>query len=245
MTAVREGETLTLSGPPRNATATLPLEGDGAQVVRVGVKLSGGPAVLRAYVRPYGAGSGELRVKLPADTAPGEYRGEVVIGERTRPITVWVTPEPSVRVDPSQTTVRGAPGETVTFEIRLTNLGNVGFDVAKEAQVELDDDRGQLFAFGRTLRAELKDGEHRVDRLFEELRDSHGGQGRVRVVEGAGPLKPGEGRTLRCAFDVPDLARPGRSYTGDWEPAGAGHLIVLEVVEGSPDEPRLRAGRKP
>lgn len=245
MKAVGEGEAITLSGPPRNATANVRIEDDSGRVVRIGVKLSDGPSVLRAYVRPYGAGSGEMRLKLPADTAPGEYRGEVVIGKSTRPITVRVTPEPSVRVDPAQTTVQGSPGGRVTFEIRVTNLGNVPAEITKESPVELDDDRGQLFAYGRTLRAELKEGEHRVDRLFEELRESHGGQGRVTVVEGAGTLEPGEARTLRCRFDVPERAKPDRTYTGDWEPAGAGHLIVLEVVSGAPDEPRLRAGRKP
>jgi len=244
MKAVGEGETITLSGPPRNATASVRLDDASDRVVRVGVKLSDGPTVLRAYVRPYAAGSGEMRLRLPADTAPGTYRGEVVIGERTRPITVQVTPEPSVRIDPAQTTVQGSSGGRVEFEIRVSNLGNVPAVVDKEAPVELDDDRGQLFAYGRTLRAELKEGEHRVDRLFEELRESHGGQGRVHVVDGAGTLKPGEARTLRCVFDVPKLAQPGRTYTGDWEPAGAGHLLVLEVVNVSPDQPRLRAGRK-
>ncbi len=111
--------------------------------------------------------------------------------------------------------------------------------------VELDDDRDQVFAFGRALRAKLGEGEQRVDRFFEELVESHGGQGRVTVIEGAGRLEPGQSRALRCGLDVPELAKPGRTYTGGWEPAWAGHLLVLEVVNGSPDEPRLRAGRKP
>ncbi len=85
MKAVREGETLTLSGPPRNVTATVQLDDASQRVVRVAVKLADGPSVLRAYVRPYGGGMGELRLKLPPATSPGTYRGEAVIGERTPP----------------------------------------------------------------------------------------------------------------------------------------------------------------
>ena len=245
MTAVRQGETIELSGPPRNATANVRIDDASGRVVRVAVKLADGPSVLRAYVRPYGGGLAEMRLRLPPDTPPGTYRGEAILGDRRQAIVVTITPEPGVRVDPPQTVVQAAPGARTPFEIRVTNGGNVALDVPKESPVELDDDRDQVFAFGRTLRAELGEGEHRVDRFFEELRESHGGQGLVTVTDGAGPLEPGAARTLRCTLDVPEIARPGRTYTGSWEPARGGHLIVLEVVETYPDDPRLRARRKP
>lgn len=245
MNAIREGETITLSGPPRNVTAPIRIDDPSQRVIPVAVKLAKGPSVLRAYVRPYGGGAAELRLKLPPDTAPGSYPGEATIGESTRPIVVMVTPEPSVQVQPSQTTVQAEAGARVDFEIRVTNAGNVPFDVPKEAPLELDDDRDQAFAFGRTLRAKLNEGERRVDRFFEELRESHGGQGLITVFEGAGPLEPGDSRALHCGLDVPDLARPGHTYSGGWEPAWAGHLLIVEVVNGSGSEPRLRAGRKP
>jgi hypothetical protein len=244
MNPAREEDALTLSGPPRNVSARIRIDAS-ERVVRVAVKLVDGPSVLRAYVRPYGGGDGELRLKLPPATAPGTYRGEAVIGDRKRVLVANVTAEPSVLVAPAQTTVQAASGGRVEFSIHLTNAGNVAFEVPKESPLELDDDVDQGLAFGRALRAELGEGEHRVDRLFDELVESHGGQGRVTVIEGAGPLEPGQSRGLRCGLDVPERARPGRTYTGGWEPAWAGHLLVLEVVNGSGDEPRLRAGRKP
>ncbi|HKJ02223.1 MAG TPA: hypothetical protein VJ997_07200 [Longimicrobiales bacterium] len=245
MKTAQKGEAITLSGPPRNATANIQLDDASERVVPVAVKLADGPSVLRAYVRPYGRGTGEMRLRLPPDTPPGTYRGEAVMGKLTRAIVVAITAEHNVRVDPPQTSVRGAPGETVEFEIHLTNGGNVSLDVPKETAVELDDDRDQVHAFGRALRSKLDEGEHRVDRFFEELRESHGGQGRVTVLDGAGPLDPGGTRTLRCGLEIPDIARPGRTYTGGWEPAGGGHLLIVEVAEKSPDKPRVRARSKP
>ena len=245
MMAVQKGEVITLSGPPRNATARVQLDDAWERVVPVAVKLAGGPAVLRAYVRPYGSGTGEMRLRLPADTPPGTYRGEAVMGKLTRAIVVAITAEHNVRVDPAQTSVRGAPGETVKFEIHVTNGGNVSLDVPKETPVELDDDRDQVHAFGRALRSKLDEGEHRVDRFFEELRESHGGQGRVTVLKGAGVLEPGGTRALRCGLEIPDIAQPGRTYTGGWEPAGGGHLLIVEVATEKTDNPRVRARSKP
>ncbi len=126
----------------------------------------------------------------------------------------------------------------------MLNASNVAVEVPQETSMDLDAE-DQERAFGRALRAELPEGESRVDRFFEELREGHGGEARLTVVDGAGALEPGESRELRCRVEVPMTVQPGRSYGGSWEIGNAGHFLTLEVGKPEPGTPRTRGRRKP
>jgi hypothetical protein len=80
------------------------------------------------------------------------------------------------------------------------------------------------------LRAELAGDERRVDRFFEVLRESHGGEARVTVTDGAGRLRPGEQRDLTCVVEIPALATAGRTYSGAWTIGDRSHLIAVDVA---------------
>lgn len=239
MRAARSGGLITLSGPPRNMTVVVPLDASGDRVVPISVSVAGQPTIYRASVRSFGAGRSELRLRLPADTPPGTYNGEGTVGGKQFGIVVEVEPVLRIRVQPKQTLVSVAASSSVEFAFTVLNGGNVLFDVPRTDAFDLDDDVGQDRALGRTLRASLSQGERRVDRFFDELRESHGGEARVVVKDGAGRLAPGEARELTCVLDVPATVLEGRSYVGAWQLWNGAHIIVAEILTSG----RPRNGR--
>lgn len=230
MNAVRLGEVITLAGPPRNLTAIIPMDVVRGTVVPISVTHAGQATIHRAVVRPIGIGNAELRLRLPDDFSPDTYRGEASLEGEPRAILIEVQAVTRIRIDPRQTVVTAEPSSSVQFTVTVTNGGNVPFQIPKSDALDLDDVAGQDRALGRTLRAPLEQDERRVDRLFEELRQTHGGEGRITVRTGAGPLPSGESRVVNCVLDVPGSAQPGRSYVGAWELGSVSHLIVADIM---------------
>lgn len=242
MTSARYGEEITLSGPPRNMTVVVPFDSSADKVVPISVSVAGQSTIYRAVVRAFGRGQSEIRLQLPGDTAPGIYSGEGTIGGKQRGILVDVEPVMRIRVQPRQTIVSAAASSSVEFGITLLNSGNVAFDVPKTDVFDFDDAVGQDRALGRSLRAPLSEGERRVDRFFDELQQSHGGEARVAVQKGAGRLEPGESRELMCLLDVPASAQEGRSYLGAWQLGNAAHVIVADILTSArPKNGRAKA----
>lgn len=234
MSAVSRGEQVLLAGPPWKLQAVVNVAVPGERAVVIKLQLAGEPALHRATVRAFGPGTSEIRLKLPRDTRPGTYRGEATLGGETHAVVVQVTPAVRTRVIPRQTAVAVEPGGRTEFEILVSNNGNVTVDVPKASVFDLDDEKAQDRALGRSLRAGLGHGESRMERFFEELRVSHGGEARVILVDGAGALEPGESRTVRCQLEVPLTTQAGRAYVGGWEIGNASHLLVVEVTKPGP-----------
>lgn len=226
------GDEIVLAGPPGKASALVrfpPRE----RVVPVTMTMTDGPVIHRAYVRPFGQDASEIRLRLPRGTPAGTYRGQAVIGGAEREVVVVVEPVPRLSLAPRRSAFTARPGQRLEFALDLANDGNVAVDVPKGVSFDLDASEGQDRALGRALRATLHEGERRVDRFFEELRESHGGNAHVTVADGAGPIAPGESRLLKCVLEVPTGVKPGHSYEGAWRIANAGHLVLIEVVNGT------------
>jgi hypothetical protein len=227
-------EPLTFVGPPRSTSVRVPLDPAVGRTLPVMIRIDGKLAGYRADVRQTGEGSSEVRLHLPPETPPGRYGGHASVAGEQRAVVIVVEPHSRLRVRPAQTFVATSAGASADFMIELTNAGNVAFDVPKTSTFDLDSSEGQDRALGRALRAQLEPDERRVDRFFEELRELHGGEGRVEVVSGAGPLEPGTSRELRCRIDVPDMVQPGSYYEGAWELDSAVHSIIVEVTAAAP-----------
>ena len=239
--STRYGEEITLGGPPRHITGIVPLVVSRGTVVPISISVGGQSTIYRAVVRPTGKERSELRLRLPAETPPGVYSGEGTIEGRPQRIMIVVEPVIRIQVQPKQTNVTAAATSSVEFGLTVMNSGNVPFDVPKTDVFDFDDSLGQDRALGRTLRAPLSQGERRIDRYFEELRESHGGEARVAVRSGAGRLEPGESRELTCLLDVPASARAGHSYLGPWQLGNAAHVIVADITSGArPDNGRTK-----
>jgi hypothetical protein len=228
MSATREGGAIALAGPPRSITGVVQVELD-ERVIPITLKLAGGIAAVGARVRPFGHRTVEIRLRLPRETAPGRYSGEASIAGTARAVEIEVESVLQLRVQPKRSSLAVEPASSTEFGIEIANAGNVTFDIPKVDSLDLDDAEGQDRALGRALRATLAPGERRVDRFFEEIRERHGGEARVVVLAGAGPLAPAAARMLRCRLEIPDAVQVGRSYIGAWQLANAAHVFVLEV----------------
>ena len=224
------GNAITLAGPPGNMAAVTPLAVAARTIIPVTIRIAGQPAIQRASVRPFGNGRSEIRLRLPLDTPPGTYDAEGVLDGKPLRMVVEVEPVIRIRVHPRQTRVSAAPHARVEFGLSIVNSGNVPFVVPKSDAFDLDDTAGQDRALGRSLRAADAPGERRADQLFEELRQSHGGEARVAVLRGPGRIEPGETGELACVLDVPDMAKAEHSYLGAWQLGNAGHVIVVDVT---------------
>jgi hypothetical protein len=239
--ATRADEQITLAGPPRSARAIVRLDAGGVRVATVALKVGDGVVVHKVYLRPFGADATELRLRLPRETPPGSYSGEVSLGERRTGIRVAVEAVVRLRVHPQLTRLSLPPRGTGEFPLTLQNRGNVPFEIPKAVALDFDEDQ-QGRALGRALRASLPEGERRVDRFFEELREVHGGEGKVVVLEGAGRLLPADARELRCRVELPESMRPGRAYRGAWQLGDHAHVLEVQVTSSGPV---IREGRVP
>jgi len=159
MTAAGGDGEITLSGPPRNASAIVPLDAPGRVVVPIRIALAGQPAIYRAHVRPFGHGTSEIRLRLPDETPPGTYTGQGPLGGRQRGIVVEIEPVLRLRVQPKRTSLAVEAGSRTGFGITIVNGGNVPFDVPRVSVFDFDDAEGQDRALGRALRATLAEGE--------------------------------------------------------------------------------------
>ena len=239
--SARYDEEITLTGPPRNMAAVVSLDVSRSTVVPVSITVGDQSTVYRAVARSLGDQRSELRLKLPSDTPPGAYAGEATIDGKPRRLRVEVDAVMRIRVEPKQTKLAATATSSVEFEVTVMNGGNVPFDVPATDVFDLDDPVAQDRALGKTLRAPLSQGEHRIDRFFDELREGHGGEARVAVRSGSGRLEPGESRELTCLLDVPATARVGRSYTGPWRFGNTAHVIVADILTNQrPDNRRTK-----
>ncbi len=233
MNAVRIGAELTLSGPPRSVRAILSYSVERSTVVPVALTIGSRLSIHRAVHRALGSGASEVRLRLPDQIAPGVYNGEATLNGKPQAVIVEIEPQLRLRVQPPQTTLTLAPASSASFALTVMNGGNVPIDIPKQFEFDLDDADGQERALGRSLRATLQPGEPRVERFFEELRESHGGEARVTVRSGAGPLAPGETRDIACVLDVPRYARAGRSYSGSIEIGPESHVLVADIMSSA------------
>jgi hypothetical protein len=243
VTVVKGSDVITLRGAPRRLVAVVPFATPSQSLLRVTLELPGEVAVLRAVIAPFGRETSEIRLQLPRETPPGTYRGKATVGEKTRHLLVEVEPVLHLRVQPGRTVLAAEPGGRAEIRVTVLNAGNTAFEVERVIELELEDGEGQDRALGRALRADLTEGETRVDRFFEELREGYGGVARLAVTQGDGVLEPGRSCELVALLDIPVTVQARHAYSGTWQLGDAAHLIDVEVTKGAP-EPARRGRRK-
>jgi hypothetical protein len=144
-------------------------------------------------------------------------------------------------VEPRRLVVRGRSKQVVAAEVTLSNVGNTAYDVRGVAMFALYDpsslERATAKAFQSTGRAAKCGVEERfVDRLAAELREGYGGNVRLKVETGAGPLEPGDSRAAQVSLHLPDGLQPGRVYEGVWRIADLGYNVAVDTGGGTSEE---------
>ena len=148
--------------------------------------------------------------------APGEYRGELLVGDDAQPIVVEVPESVDLRVSPSPVLVPNLPGETVRKQLSLRNEGNVPLSVAEIGPVVLDDELLACRAIRRASKV-LYGRPVSVEQIAVELLQQAGGVtvevGFLRVRNPEVTVEPGHGVVLELEIRVPDKIDPRGRYT--------------------------------
>ena len=236
-------EPLRFRGTPGSLSAAL-REGD-AVPRRLPIRLTGKAAeALAAGERVARASRQErdlvLQLALPPRTPPGTYEATVDVDGKERAVVIEVEPEVELQIVPDQLTLRAAPGDHTTVPMTFANAGNVPVEIRKAYAFGIFAAGGLERALHRAYTGKRAEGERRIDFLFDQLADEHGGVVRVAVEEGSGALAPGETRDVRVSFHVPSDLHTGRTYTGTLPLHDLRYYVRLIVSDGKapPAEPR-------
>lgn len=234
---------LRFRGTPGSLSAAI-AEGE-IRARRLPIRLAGGAT--RAAAQPLTARALRLeddlvlQLSLPARTPPGTYEGTAEVEGEERAIVIEVEPEIELEVVPDQLTLEATPGEHVAVPLTIVNAGNVVVEIRRAYAFGIFAVGGLERALHRAYTAKRPEGERRVDFLFDQLAEEHGGVVRVAVEEGGGELKPGEAREVRANFHVPSDLHRGRTYTGTLPLYDVRYYVRLIVPDGKEppaDEPR-------
>jgi hypothetical protein len=172
-----------------------------------------------------------LSFRLPKSTRPGHYEGSAEVGGKRIPIVVDVEARPRLRFLPPKVSFRGAPGARLRAEVTVLNLGNVDATVEPESTFCIFDSRGIDQALYEALTAKETDGKRRIDRVMDELAESHGGLVRAVVLEGAGVLPPEAARELVMEFQFSHRMRARQTYRGAWSVSETSLEVEMKATE--------------
>jgi hypothetical protein len=187
------------------------------------------PTPANVHAVPVAPGIVRLKLGLSRSLPPGSYAGSIQVGSIRLPFVAEVQGEAHLAVSPPSLSLEVAPDGEVSTEISVVNTGNAPCEVGRVYAFGLFRVDGLEDALGATYRSEKDDQRPWIDRLGTHLTDAHGGLARVQVKEGAGPLAPGEMRTLRLALHFPAKLAPGRAYTGNLPLHNLRYFIKVQV----------------
>jgi hypothetical protein len=242
-----DGEPLRFQGAPHRLVGRVPL-GDGLTSealaatpfrIHLGAQLDAA-GILPPRIRAKDPSAALLKLRLPRSTPPGLYEGAAELGGRAVRVLADVQPLHRLRASPSSAALQVTPGKAASLEVDLANLGNVTADIQARHTFCVFDASGIDRAFFVALTEDPPSGVRRVDRLMDELATYHGGLVRLDVTAGAGPLRPGEQRTLRLELRFSERMRPGQAYAGTWVLENMRFAVRAELAPEAPARKEAR-----
>jgi hypothetical protein len=175
-------------------------------------------AISTVVLRPGQTQHVPLNVSLSAHTPPGEYRGEIEVAGRKRPVIYHITEMLSLEISPTQLVIENHPGETFTKQMVISNTGNVPLNIGEFGPVILDVEFLECIV-GRAAVAQADQFET-MDRYYlEQVRQTkrvNEATGILRVRNTSGPtiLEPGEVRSFDLQIRVPERLEKRFRYFG-------------------------------
>ena len=150
---------------------------------------------------------------------PGEYRGQLGIGDARREIVVSVLENLSLSVTPGAMLIPNRPGDTVTTRIFLSNTGNVPLTVDEIGAVQLEDELLECRIARRAFDNFDSAGQTYQDFLTELVQQAKAtiseiGPLVVRNKSGVATLQPGGIAPLDLDIRLPKNIDHRGSYTG-------------------------------
>jgi hypothetical protein len=236
-----EAEVVRLKGPPSELSGLMPMPAGGPGPVMVELEVPGAkPPSLTAVAVPSGLDRvAQLVLALPRTTPPGTYEGRVSVGPDSHRLRVDVLANTSLRLLPERLDVKALPGEELTVEVTVLNLGNVPAEILARYVIGLVDSKGIDRALSRTSGAKLGHDKGRADHLVDEIAAGRGGPARVEVESGSGTLDAGQTRELCARLKLPERLRRGRTYSGVWRLEDAAFSVRVAANGGERSEEEI------
>jgi hypothetical protein len=226
-------EKLRLQGPPRRLRAvSSAMRQIGEYQLRLPDVLSksGAPAMVSAHVLRQREDAGQLRVRLPESTPPGEYTAQLETDSGTYPVALVVEPQVRLRSLATRSVFEGKPGETAEIMLTVSNRGNIAVAVPEAITIGIYDDDGLEDAFASTYRQDTDDPLKLLGHWILKVREGYGGLLKC-TVAAAGEIAPSEERTLTVRTKLPEKLKPGHSYHGVLEIGPLAQSISVSVLK--------------
>jgi hypothetical protein len=168
---------------------------------------------------------------------PGEYRGNVEVGDETQQAVLHVLERRELRVLPQSFSIVAAAGTQVTRPIVFTNLGNVPATIPKFALISVGEPAAPLTLFHVAVSQKGGEGHQAVlDHYAGLLSRSEASPVQAVLRESGGQtLAPGETRQGEIQFELPKNLTRNRIYEGEFNIDTAVCFLRLQVENGGTD----------
>jgi hypothetical protein len=211
-------------------------------------------AIRTVVLRPGQGQRMPVNIALNVHTPPGEYRGEIEVAGRTRPAIFYVTEMLALEVSPPRFVLENRPGERISKQVVISNVGNVPITIGEFGAITLDDELLQCIT-GRAAVAHADELETLDQYYVELLRQNKRvleSQGFLRVHNATGivTIQPGEVRQIDLEIRIPEKLGKRSRYFGSVPiyTANLDFIVVPSahgVTESEPEEPPKVEPQKP
>jgi hypothetical protein len=172
---------------------------------------------LAARLQPHSQSCVMSSLKVPIDTTPGNYQASILCGQQKTPIEVIVLENREIMIEPRHFSLRGTSGETVSFQLAITNLGNVPITLGDVGMVWFreQDWIGRTLVYALRETAPNESLEEFGNRLLHRFHDEIVPTAKVQFEPSkinALPAGKSTSRTLSLALPVG--LKKGRRYLG-------------------------------
>ena len=171
----------------------------------------------------------DLRVKLPANTKPGNYPAKLETGKESHSVIIRVEESTKLKHYPGQLRFSAKPGGKISQKVSFENQGNITTTLPKDGIGNLYLDSGIPEAVASTLQSQADDGDDFFKHLLLKLRDGYGGLIKIKFIADDFELKPGEKKTYSLEGRLPKNLKTGERYFGIWHVADFHFLINVKV----------------
>jgi hypothetical protein len=192
---------------------------------------------LAARVPPNSSARVLANLEVGDSFPPGEYRGQIAVGDETQGAVLHVLERREMRVLPQSFNIVAAPGARVTRPIVFTNLGNVPATIPKFTLISAGEPAAPLTLFHVAVSQKGGEGHQAVlDHYAGLLSKSEASPVQAVLGElGGQTLAPGETRQGEIQFELPKNVTRNRVYEGDFSIDTAICSFRLQVENGGTD----------
>lgn len=210
-------DAIRMAGPPRRIYLLDPID-SGAQSIKLTSKQNFHQFcendVLPCRIRKRSGDEVNVKLRLPADTAPGTYAAQLDVDSRQYQVTVDVQPQAKLKVYPKRLAFTAKSGGLIEADLALGNVGNINIAIPENAIANLYCLQEIPAAIASTLQLASDNADELAKNLLQEIKQGYGGVMKCHLQGELQNLPPGKRAVFHFKGRVPKQAKSGGIYTG-------------------------------